>query len=600
MNKLKYLGIGSSAFNGFIKKAVDFTLDSQLKDKDLWKKFADVFGSDVDYEDRGWRCEYWGKMMRGACLTYAYTNDAELYGVITFAVERLLEKQEPDGRISTFPSNDEFIGWDMWGRKYVMVGLEYFYRICKDESLKNRVLQALKKHADYIVRFVGEGKKNITETSKCWGGINSCSILDAFLQLYKLTGEESYLKFGEYVISTGGCLDGNLIKCVEEGKLNPYEYPAVKAYEMMSFFEGLLTYYEITGQKYYFDIVVKLFEKLNETEQTVVGSMGFTHELFSNTTARQTESSSDPMLETCVTVTWMRILSRLLLLTGDVKYADRIEISAYNALFGTLNFDMLDQYSKEVERIVYGLPFDSYSPLVQGYRGRLIGGFKQLADGSHYGCCACIAAAATALFPLDAVLTEVDGVVINYYLNGSAEAVLQSGNKLSIAINTEYPKNGTIRLSIKAKNSDKYFVKLRVPSWCETANVIYGGKTLKAQSGYFTIDDLSGNTEIEVEFSMPVRYERLNGKTAFLRGPLVLARDENKENRKIDFEKECELVKDENGSFAIDELEPYGDEYYRCSVKTSDGDVWILSDYAQCGKNWTDEYKDLSVWFRIK
>lgn len=598
-NKFNYLKIGSAHFNGFLHKTIDFIIKKQLKDKELWLKFADVFGADVDTFDEGWRGEYWGKMMRGACLTYAYTNDDNLYEILLCSVNRLLEKQESDGRISSYNKNDEFKGWDMWSRKYILVGLEYFYRICQDDSLKSKIVNCLIRHTDYIISKVGEDKKSITDTSCWWGGVNSCSILDAVLQLYKITGEDRFLKFGEYIISTGGCKDGNLIVSVYDDSINPCEYPAVKAYEIMSFFEGLLTYYEITGQKHYLDVVIKFFDKLNETEQTIVGSMGFTHELFSDTTRRQTESSSEPMLETCVTVTWIRILSRLLLLTGDVRYADRIEISAYNALFGTVNFKNLPQYSKEDECIVSGLPFDSYSPLVQGYRGRLIGGYKKLPDGTHYGCCACIAAAAFALVPLNAVLCYEKGVVVNFYFDGKVDATLKSGNTVKLNFATEYPKNGEIRISVDCPINESICLKLRIPAFCKNSTVICDGKELTVRDGYVLLEGLSGFKDIILSFDMPIKETVLNGKTAFTYGPLVLTRDENKENRKIDFSLESKMLRSEGGNVLFNVLSPLDDENCRFYVKTADGEEWILSDYASCGKNWTDEFKDISVWFNL-
>ena len=33
--------------------------------------------------------EYWGKLMRGACETYLYTRDEELYEILTESVEQL-------------------------------------------------------------------------------------------------------------------------------------------------------------------------------------------------------------------------------------------------------------------------------------------------------------------------------------------------------------------------------------------------------------------------------------------------------------------------------------------------------------------------------
>ena len=41
-----------------------------------------VQGGYIDDENLGWRGEYWGKMMRGACITYKYTQSSKLYGIL--------------------------------------------------------------------------------------------------------------------------------------------------------------------------------------------------------------------------------------------------------------------------------------------------------------------------------------------------------------------------------------------------------------------------------------------------------------------------------------------------------------------------------------
>ena len=64
----------------------------QLSDPVLWAKFVDVFRSQPDAVNQGWRGEYWGKMMRGACYTYralsAKTPDDELYAVLVRCVSQ--------------------------------------------------------------------------------------------------------------------------------------------------------------------------------------------------------------------------------------------------------------------------------------------------------------------------------------------------------------------------------------------------------------------------------------------------------------------------------------------------------------------------------
>ena len=147
-DKLFQLGPGSVKMTGFIADTVRFIQDWQLKDAGLWKQFVLQFGNAVDDDDNGWRCEYWGKMMRGACFVYAGTQDGDLYALMESTVRDLMTRQEADGRVSSYSREHEFHGWDIWGRKYVMLGMEYFLEVCRDEALKKEILVFLCRHAD--------------------------------------------------------------------------------------------------------------------------------------------------------------------------------------------------------------------------------------------------------------------------------------------------------------------------------------------------------------------------------------------------------------------------------------------------------------------
>ncbi|MBQ8039342.1 MAG: hypothetical protein IJ274_05670 [Lachnospiraceae bacterium] len=61
-------------FNGIIDKSVHFIEEFQLLRVDLWKRFVQQFREDADIREGGWRGEYWGKMMRGACFVYGYSK----------------------------------------------------------------------------------------------------------------------------------------------------------------------------------------------------------------------------------------------------------------------------------------------------------------------------------------------------------------------------------------------------------------------------------------------------------------------------------------------------------------------------------------------
>ena len=589
-----YLQFAQARYGGLADAYARHIEKIQLCDAPLWQKFVKVFADRSDIADDGWRCEYFGKMMRGGCMTYAYTQSETLYATLTEAVVGLLKTQDEYGRISGYDVAHEFRGWDVWGRKYVLVGLEYFYEICRDGALKEKIRQAMCRHADYILEKIGEGKGKIriTDTSEWWGGVNSCSVLEPMIQLYKLTGEEKYKAFAQYILSTGGCRDGNLIECVKKG-MKPHEFPEVKAYETMSFFEGLLAYYEISGEKEYLEIVEKFAEAVQESDITVIGCAGCTHELFDNSAAKETEYSETIMQETCVTVTWMRLCARLWENTFDSKYTDRIEKSARNALYGSINTCELPMYSFEKKTLTPSLPFDSYSPLYNNVRGRGVGGFKEFPEGGNYGCCACIGAAGTALYPLYAFVMRENTLYANFYLQGEAQAALPDGQHVRIECKTE-PESGEIALRVFAGSAARFTLALRVPDWCAHADITVCGEESRARSGYFTVEkEWHNGDEIKIRLPMQLREIRKNGKTAFAYGAFVLARDEAKEDGDIT----AEFTPARDGDRLVYAVQkPEKGEQARLLLTCKEGGKIPLTDYASCGKSWADKRNRVTVW----
>ena len=590
LNSFKDLKIKS---NDLMDWAVNFVTEKQLYDEDLWEKFVSVFKTHEDTDLGRWRGEYFGKQMRGAALTYAYTKDERLYKILTKTVKKLLENQDEYGRFSTYRIDNEFHGWDMWCRKYVLVGLIYYYGICKDEGLRTEIITACKRHLDYILEKVGpnEGQTEITKTSHWWGCVNSCTILEPTVEIYKLTGEARYLDFARYIISTGGCSDCNLIELALSDEIYPYQYPVTKAYEMMSFFEGLLAFYEVTGEQKYFDAVVKFFDAVAKTDVTIIGCSGCTHELFDNSSLCQTEFRENIMQETCVTVTWMRVLRRLFLLTKESKYIDWFEKSMINALYGSLNTESLMQLSMERNALCEAMAFDSYSPLYMNTRGRGIGGYNEFSSGRYYGCCLAIGACGVALAPLTAIMQDGEFVYINWLFNGSAEAVLNDGSSVRFIIDGAHPVCGKATVTVSCEKECRIKLKIRKPEWSKTARI--DGKTF-SESGYLVIDKTVSNGDIiEIELEPTVMIHRLNGKVAFTYGGITLATDEHKAKR--DIKKPLPSCEPE---FEI--LPKDSSELIRILCRFESGDEIILTDYQSCGKKWLSDKPLMTVWFDLE
>ena len=202
MDKIYAIPNAEYQINGAIKDVLDFTRNKQLMDPVLWTRFVAQFQPGVDDENKAWRCEYWGKMMRGAALVYGVTKDQELYAVLETTIREILTRQDELGRISSYAVENELDGWDIWGRKYVLLGMQYFSEVCPDEALKATLLESMKRQADALIAKIGdgEGQKCISEASRHWKGINSCSVLEPIVRLYNLTGEQRYFDFATYVV----------------------------------------------------------------------------------------------------------------------------------------------------------------------------------------------------------------------------------------------------------------------------------------------------------------------------------------------------------------------------------------------------------------
>ena len=590
--KLTYLPIGLQSYTDQSDEYLRFITEKQLLDGALWAKFVEVYRTREDAADDGWRGEYYGKMMRGACLAYRYRPNEQLYALLESTVMALLSAEDDMGRISTYPVSHELCGWDMWCRKYVLVGTLYFYDICKDEELRGRILAALERHLDYIAGKIGDGKTPITDTSDWYGGMNSASILEPVVEMYKLTKKPAYLSLAEHIIASGGCRDGSVIEAVKKGVL-PHEFPTAKAYETMSYFEGILAYYELTGKTEYLTLVEQFSDLVRENEITLIGCAGCHGEHFDHAAVTQANDIADKtiMQETCVTVTWMRLEERLLRATGNMKYADCIEVSALNALYGAINLFGEEQYCKEEKAFLPGVPFDSYSPLVAASRGVGIGGYKKFASGGYYGCCACIGAAGVALYPLASAMLSEQGAQILFYHSGritlpfaSGEMTLEATGSLSF---------GKMEYVVSAAASEAAELSFRIPAWSARTTAELNGEPVETAERSLVLRRVwKVGDKLTIRFALSPEKHSLNGKVAITCGPFVLARDERKGN-------------DFGGKIAVDDrlilipVEPEPGEEIRVLLHTAKAEV-LLTDYASCGKHWTAKKSKIAVWQKEK
>ncbi|HAH22207.1 MAG TPA: hypothetical protein DCL77_00275 [Prolixibacteraceae bacterium] len=497
---------------GYLGDKIDLCIAQRIKKQDV-QMLIDPFKTRK--ETHLWQTEFWGKWILSAIAAYEYDHDPEMIAIIRNAVNGLLATQTPDGYIGNYSKDAQLKEWDIWGRKYTLLGLLAYYDISADK----KALDAAQKLADHLLTEVGPDKADIVKTGN-YHGMPSSSILEPMVLLYRHTGKKRYLDFANYIVAQWETADGpKLISKTTQGKdvANRFPFPKVwwswdngqKAYEMMSCYEGLLELYRMTGEPGYLKSAEMAVKNIIDTEINVAGS-GTAFECFYHGGQRQTEPTYHTM-ETCVTFTWIKLCNNLLRLTGNSLYADQIEKTVYNALMASMKFD--------------GTQIAKYSPL-EGRRH----------EGEHQcempiNCCNANGPRAFTLIPKMALMTAEDEIVVNLYSESRATVTLgekNKRNKVTLEQNTSYPQTDRVEITVRPEKSGIFTLALRIPEWSAHTSLSVNGSPVEGVIGglYRKITrEWSSGDKVVLQFDMSGRLITLNGYQAIMRGPILLARD---------------------------------------------------------------------------
>jgi uncharacterized protein len=508
-DKMASLSPSSVKIKGYLGEKMDLVIDERIKKQDV-DHLIEPFRHKE--ETRLWQSEFWGKWIQSAIAAYNYNHDPELLQIINNAVKGLLATQMPNGYIGNYSDEAALQQWDIWGRKYTLLGLLSYYDLTGDKN----TLKASCRLADHLLTQVGPGKTNIVMTGN-YRGMPSSSILEPMVYLYRRTGDKRYLDFSKYIVEQWETPDGpKLISSALSGIPVSERFPhpsswwsyenGRKAYEMMSCYEGLLELYRITGESNYLKAVEAAVRNIIDSEINIAGS-GSAFECWYKGALYQTEPTYHTM-ETCVTMTWMKLCFSLLRLTGNPEYADQIEKSTYNALLASLKDD--------------GSQIAKYSPL---------GGVRHAGEeqcGMHINCCNANGPRAFMMLPGIAVTGDHHDVFINLYGQVDALIPVSPTNKVSLEQVSDYPVSDKIEFRINPEKPENFTISFRIPSWSKNSVIEVNGTEITeiTPGTYKKITRLwNKNDKVILKMDLSARLIRQNGYQAVLRGPVVLARD---------------------------------------------------------------------------
>ena len=119
---------GSVKIDGYTGSKIDLVISQRIKKQDA-DDLVEPFRTKK--ETHLWQSEFWGKWIHSAIAAYDYNHDPELLAIIHNAVKGLLATQMPYGYIGNYSDNASLQHWDIWGRKYTLLGLLAYYDLTR-------------------------------------------------------------------------------------------------------------------------------------------------------------------------------------------------------------------------------------------------------------------------------------------------------------------------------------------------------------------------------------------------------------------------------------------------------------------------------------
>lgn len=583
-----FSGVADVKLHGYVGRRIDQCIEQRVMGQNADELIA-PFRAQQETQGR-WASEFWGKWVQGAMSAYCYNRDPALLAKIRDAQQKLRACQLPGGFIGDYTPEKETTGWDIWGRKYTLLGLVKWYRLTGDKA----ALKAACRLLDYTLTQVGPQGKPIYECGY-YKGMPPMSILEPVVFMYEETKNERYLDFAKYIAEASESADGpQLIRKADVPVA--FRFPlqpgdtwwsienGQKGYEMMSCYVGLLELYKVTGETAYMQAAEKTWQHISEEEINVAGG-ACSLECWYEGRKLQTHPALHTM-ETCVTFTWMQFCERLLEMTGNPKYADQIELTMYNALMAAMKWD--------------GSQIVKYVPL-EGFRR----------EGEHQcdvriNCCNANGPRAFAMIPRVAYRTpSVARLDINLFI--PSEATVKLGKRsIRLRQETSYPEEGVVAISVMPDKPVQADIALRIPAWSKQAEVAVNGEKIEAKSGTYCVisREWKAGDEIRLTLDITARMVTQDHQAAIVRGPVVLARDTRFRDGFVD---ECMILPNKDGVVELTRVQspekmwmaftmPVVRGYYYDQAQ--DRAVVHLCDFASAGNTW-DESERYRTWIPL-
>ncbi|MEH0421563.1 glycoside hydrolase family 127 protein [Streptomyces sp. B21-083] len=446
---------------------------------------------------------------------------------IAALTEAVASAQEPDGYLNTAFGHP--------GQQPRYSDLEWGHELyCYGHLIQAGVAQARTQGEGELTKVARRAADHICATFGRGGIERVCGhaeIETALVELARLTGEERYLDQAALFIDRRGqgtLADGEFGRVYHQDDLPVRDATVLRGHAVRALYlaSGAVDVAVETGDEELLAAVGRQWEAAVARRTYLTGGMGSHHrdEAFGDDFVLPPDRAYS---ETCAGVASVQLSWRLLLATGDPRYADLAERTLFNVIATSPSEDGRSFfYANTLHRRHRGPApaADAVSPRAES---------SLRAPWFAVSCCPTNVARTLAQLPAHLATADDQGIQLHQYADAEITTSLTGGHAVALRVRTDYPSGGNVTVRIdRSPPVRPWTLSLRVPAWTEGSTAYL----VDPDGGCRTVDP--GTAEVtrvfrpgdEIRLELPVaprwiepdpRIDAVRGTVAVQRGPLV-------------------------------------------------------------------------------
>lgn len=488
-----------------------------------------------DYHGAQWNDGDFYKFLESACAVMAVTHDPKLEAIVDQSIAAIAAAQRDDGYIHTpvlirirngdttaRPFEDRH-NFEMYNMGHLMTAACVHHRVTGREDFLN----VAKRAADFLYDTFRNPTPQLAQNSVCPAHYMGT------VELYRTTRDPRYLELAQTFL--------DMRNLVEGGDDNQDRIPFVEQREVVGhavranyLYAGAADLYAETGDAELWEPLEAIWDNLVSRKLYLTGGCGA---LYDGASPDMSEDQLHitrihqaygrnyqlPNLtahnETCAAIGNVLWNWRMFLVDGDARFIDVTELSLYNAILSGVSLDGTSYFYVNPLRNLATLPTEMRWP-------------RERVNYMTSFCCPPNVVRTVAEVGNYAYAKSADAVWVNLYGGNTLSTDLQSG-RVALRQVTNYPWEGSIRLTVEACPQGEFALNLRIPGWVvEPASIKVNGDSVSAVAkpgSFFEIRrQWRAGDVVELELPMPTtiveshpQVEETRQQVALKRGPVV-------------------------------------------------------------------------------